>query len=61
MNKPQEVKENHSWNQFCATGKIEDYLHYVSCRENQTDLAGDSPHAGVYRSNRNYTETDAYR
>ncbi len=58
---------NSSWNQFFASGKVEDYLKYVSgCSENaamkaETDLVGESPHAGVYTGNRNYTETDAYR
>ncbi len=61
MDKSQETRENQSWNQFYVTGRIEDYLSYVSCRDHKADMAGDSSHAGVYRGNRNHTETDAYR
>ncbi len=58
---------NNSWNQFLTSGRVEDYLSYVSdCRENMTakveaDWVGESPHAGVYTGNRNHIETDAYR
>lgn len=61
MKEPSKIKESDSWNQFFASGKVEDYLNYVSGKSTKTDWVGDSPHAGVYRSNRNHTEADAYR
>lgn len=68
MKEPSQIKESDSWNQFCTSGRIEDYLSYVSCRSendcfknSKSDCVGDSPHAGVYSGNRNYIETDAYR
>ncbi|MBQ7776692.1 MAG: hypothetical protein IJ379_12305 [Lachnospiraceae bacterium] len=68
MKEPSERTESDSWKQFFASGRVEDYLNYVSeCRgaeafqSTETDWVGDSPHAGVYRSNRNHIETDTYR
>lgn len=68
MKERDKIKESDSWNQFFATGKVEDYLHYVAgCGKEErldsveTEWVGDSSHAGVYRGNRNHIETDAYR
>ena len=68
MKEQDRIKESDSWNQFFASGKVEDYLHYVAgCRkeaspdDRKTKWVGDSSHAGVYRGNGNHIETDAYR
>ncbi len=68
MKEPSKIKESDSWNQFFASGRVEDYLSYVAgyggadrFGSAKTDWVGDSPHAGVYRGNRNHIETDAYR
>lgn len=59
------------WKQFESTGKIEDYLSYKSgghmSSDSVTDGAYDEgqqgarPYAGIYKCNRNHTETGAYR
>ena len=62
-----EKQESDTWNRFLSTGRIEDYLQYAVCKnavdvQNKlTGQVGDSPHAGVYRGNRNHTEADTYR
>ncbi|MBQ9142183.1 MAG: hypothetical protein IJX63_10390 [Lachnospiraceae bacterium] len=68
MKEPYKIKANDSWNQFLASGKVEDYLHYVAgyggedrFENAKTDRVGERPHAGVYRGNRNHIEADAYR
>ncbi len=59
------------WKQFESTGKIEDYLSYKSDCHSTSDLSreevgdqgqqGAKPYAGIYKCNRNHTETGAYR
>lgn len=57
------------WEQFESTGRVEDYLCYRdSAADNTAEYSqqkqtqtGESPHAGIYKCNRNSTETDAYR
>lgn len=62
-----EKQESDTWNRFCSTGRIEDYLQYAVCRDaadiqnKLTGQVGDSPHAGFYTSNGNHIEADAYR
>ena len=68
MEEQDKIKVNASWNQFFTSGKVEDYLNYVAgCgkagqgEDVKAKWVGDSSHAGIYRGNRDYTETDAYR
>lgn len=68
MEEQKRIKERDSWNQFFASGRVEDYLSYAAlCKEmNKADdvrakWAGEGSHAGVYRSNRNHIEADTYR
>ncbi len=68
MKEQSRINEQDSWKRFFTSGKVEDYLSYVSDARSEdvlvskkADWAGDSPHAGVYRSNGNYIETDTYR
>lgn len=52
------------WQRFENTGSVEDYLRY-SCgagiSEAMRGKSGADPYAGYYYSDRNDTETDAYR
>ena len=56
------------WERFLNSGRVEDYLNYVSCSEcgGKRDTVsshpeGDGSHAGIYTGNRYHIETDAYR
>ena len=61
------------WKQFEHTGRVEDYLSYVSEHANTRQMAGaydagDSqekagvnPYAGIHMCDRNDIEADAYR
>lgn len=60
------------WEQFEHTGKVEDYLSYVSEisvsegtaaieKRGETDKAGVNPYAGIHMGNRNDIKTDACR
>lgn len=54
------------WQKFENTGRVEDYLRYSWGWGTQEAMAGSGksgadPHAGFYHSDRNDTETDAYR
>ena len=63
------------WEQFAHTGKVEDYLSYVSggtYKASQSDKEdkgtdveqqriGANPYAGIHICDRNRIETDAYR
>ena len=54
------------WKQFEASGRIEDYLTFVSKRgeaegTNRTEQVGQSGHAGIYNRNGNDTETISHR
>jgi len=63
------------WEQFAHTGKVEDYLSYVSGgeykasqttkEEKKPDVEqqgiGANPYAGIHICDRNSIETDAYR
>ena len=61
------------WKQFEHTGRVEDYLSYVSdsanirytegtCDVGDTqEKAGVNPYAGIHMCDRNDIETDAYR
>ena len=55
------MKEKY-WKQFENSGKIEDYLSFVSsARQEATDKTEQMKvdgHAGIYHSDRNYTEAD---
>lgn len=52
------------WQRFESTGRVEDYLRY-SCSaeipETKRGKSGADPYAGLYHSDRNDTEADAYR
>ena len=61
-------KERDSWDRFLQSGKVEDYLSYVSCMNSQMQGVadrnhpeGDGSHAGFYTGDRYHIETDAYR
>ena len=60
------------WKQFEHTGRVEDYLSYVSemsiseCTAaikngDKADKAGVNPYAGIHMGNRNDIKTDACR
>ena len=55
------MKEKY-WKQFENSGKIEDYLSFVSStKQEESAKTGQMEvkrHAGIYRSDRNYTEAD---
>ena len=68
MKEPLQIKEMDSWNQFFKSGRVEDYLHYVSQvsgvtyhETGKSSWGGDSSHAGFDSGNRYDTEADAYR
>lgn len=52
------------WQQFAATGRVEDYLSYVKNagkhEEEEAEWAGEKPYAGIHICNRNDIETGAY-
>ena len=48
------------WKQFVSSGRIEDYLTFVSSQKEGTDTAGrtgEEVHAGIGNGDRNYIET----
>ena len=45
------------WKKFENSGKIEDYLSFVSSAEREKEAAGTNDHAGEYHCNGNYIET----
>lgn len=50
------------WKQFEESGKIEDYLAFVSSTGRETEKknqAKEGSHAGVYMGDGNYTEADS--
>lgn len=61
------------WKQFEHTGKVEDYLSYVSehtevrplagadAAGDRQEKAGANPYAGIHMCDRDDIETDAYR
>lgn len=60
------------WKQFEHTGRVEDYLSYVSGMSgsegitametrDETGKAGANPYAGIHMGNRNDIKTDACR
>ena len=63
------------WKQFEHTGRVEDYLSYLSsgrenpqvkskedsCKKTGRDKAGENPYAGIHMCNRDDIKTDAYR
>ena len=66
MKEQNRISEQESWKRFLTSGRVEDYLSYVSEARSEAGLvskkaAGDSSHAGVYRGNGDYIETDTYR
>lgn len=67
MKEQSEIKVSDSWNQFFASGKVEDYLNYIAgCKATEHDdvearWAGEGSHAGFNRGNRNHIEADSYR
>ena len=68
MEEQLQIKDMDSWNQFFKSGRVEDYLNYVSqysgIMERETgnsSWGGEDSHAGFDSGNRYDTETDAYR
>ncbi len=67
MEEPVRIKEMDSWNQFFKSGRVEDYLKYVSQHSSLkqdtgiSSWGGVSSHAGFDTGNRYDIETDAYR
>ena len=54
------------WKQFEASGRIEDYLTFVSKREeagatNRTEQVKQGGHAGIYNCNGNDTQAVSHR
>lgn len=68
MKEPLQIKDMDSWNQFFRSGRVEDYLHYVSQhsdslvqRNENSSWGGEDSHAGVNTGDRYDFKTDAYR
>lgn len=68
MKEPVQIKEMDSWNQFLRTGRVEDYLQYVSqhsdtlnSKTGNSNWGGENSHAGFDTGNRYDIETGAYR
>ena len=67
MEEPVQIKGMDFWNQFFKSGKVEDYLQYVSQRSSLlhdtgiSSWGGAGSHAGLDTGNRYNIETDAYR
>ncbi|MCI8286201.1 MAG: hypothetical protein HFH89_00750 [Lachnospiraceae bacterium] len=56
--------EERYWKQFESSGRIEDYLSFVSNMRQETDMAGivrEGGHAGIYIGNRHHFEADPGR
>lgn len=48
------------WKQFETSGKVEDYLNFVSMEKGETERGeptGENGHAGIYMGDGNHTET----
>lgn len=61
-------KNQDSWERFFKSGRVEDYLSYVSGTgksENEDTVTshweGDGSHAGFYTGDRHHIEADTYR
>ena len=54
-----DIREEEYWKQFESSGRIEDYLSFVSStrqiRQNRTGQAKED-HAGIYMGDRDHTE-----
>ena len=50
-----ETSQSDYWKRFESSGRVDDYLRYVTCGNRG------EPDAGIYNSDRNYTQADAYR
>lgn len=69
MEERMQIKDMDSWNQFLKSGKVKDYLQYVSQKSNsccgsemeKSSWGGVGSHAGFDTGNRYNIETDAYR
>lgn len=51
--------EERYWERFLSSGKVEDYLSFVSNVRQEQSKKGD--HAGLYIGDRNHTETEPCR
>ncbi len=58
------MRTRNDWQQFEATGRVEDYLSYVNNSrkhgEENAGQTGEKPYAGIHICNGNHTETGAY-
>lgn len=56
-----EMKEEEHWKQFENSGRIEDYLSFVSsvrqAEQDRTEPVKEDNDAGIYMGNGNHTET----
>ncbi|NLL80279.1 MAG: hypothetical protein GX234_10955 [Clostridiales bacterium] len=60
------MKELSYWERFMNSGRVEDYLKFKSCMDQETEGAeererGEYPDAGFYSSDGDSTKGDAYR
>ena len=55
------MKEISYWNQFMASGKVEDYLKFKSETKEEKNPKGENLHAGFDKRNRDDNKGSAYR
>lgn len=58
------MNDENYWQQFMASGKVEDYLRYARLKEaNETskETLGEDPYAGLVFRDRDGVEPDSYR
>lgn len=68
-----DIREKECWKQFECSGRIEDYLSFVSSagqtgcdrtgrkRKTGEGYSGEDEYAGIYMGDGNYSETDSRR
>ncbi|MCI8353471.1 MAG: hypothetical protein HFI47_00070 [Lachnospiraceae bacterium] len=56
------MKEPNYWQRFLNTGRVDDYLSYLTHREiDGTEKEGENPNAGTFHSYRDDIEGGAFR
>ena len=58
------MNDENYWQQFMASGKVEDYLRYAclkEAKEASKETLGENPYAGLVFRDRDGVEPDSYR
>lgn len=53
------MKEKNYWDQFCKSGKVEDYLRFKEEKNKQKETVGEMSHARAGSSDRDHFKSSA--